>query len=112
MGEVNARLADDHSAIDGVLTELKTALESNDVENSHTKLDLFWARLAVHIRAEHLHLFPTVIEGVWEKHAPGPFFTAAAKTIEHSVKTIISLCTSLHRQFRRSASSESLQTSA
>jgi iron-sulfur cluster repair protein YtfE (RIC family) len=24
-------------------------------------LDLFWARLAVHIRAEHLHLFPTVL---------------------------------------------------
>lgn len=27
----------------------------------YQKLDLFWARLAVHIRAEHLHMFPALL---------------------------------------------------
>ena len=65
--KASRRLADDHNALDQVLKELKAALESGDVKTSHAKLDLFWARLAVHIRAEHLHLFPTVMAGVREK---------------------------------------------
>jgi hypothetical protein len=67
MTEASGRLADDHLAIDQVLKELKTALENGDVETSHAKLDLFWARLAVHIRAEHLHVFPAVVAGVRDK---------------------------------------------
>jgi hemerythrin superfamily protein len=67
MPEASQRLSDDHLAIDSVLKDLKTALEWSDVETSHAKLDLFWARLAVHIRAEHLHLFPTVMTGLREK---------------------------------------------
>ena len=67
MAEARRLLADDHTGIDAVLKDLKTALETGDVETSHAKLDLFWARLAVHIRAEHLHLFPTVMAGVREK---------------------------------------------
>lgn len=54
-------LLDDHRAVDEVLTELLTSLKNNDVKTSYARLDLLWARLAVHIRAEHLHLFPTVI---------------------------------------------------
>ncbi len=42
--------------------KLKSALHAGDVEASHTGLDLFWARLAVHIRAEHLQLFPAIID--------------------------------------------------
>ena len=55
------RLSDDHHAVSEVLEQLLTALDIGDVEMSHSKLDLLWARLAVHIRAEHLHLFPAVI---------------------------------------------------
>ncbi|HEY6120589.1 MAG TPA: hypothetical protein VIV66_11545 [Pyrinomonadaceae bacterium] len=58
------RLADDHSALDEVLKQLQRALDAGDIEASHAKLDLFWARLAVHIRAEHLHLFPSVINAL------------------------------------------------
>ncbi|HTG92640.1 MAG TPA: hypothetical protein VL866_08655 [Pyrinomonadaceae bacterium] len=65
--KASRRLADDHNALDQVLKELKAALESGDVKTSHAKLDLFWARLAVHIRAEHLHLFPTIMVGMREK---------------------------------------------
>ena len=59
--EARQRLSDDHRAVNEVLKQLLTALNNKDVEASYSKLDLLWARLAVHIRAEHLHLFPTVI---------------------------------------------------
>lgn len=57
---VNQRLSDDHQAVDEVLKQLLTALANKDLKASYSKLDLLWARLAVHIRAEHLHLFPAV----------------------------------------------------
>ena len=60
MSEPRRLLADDHEAVGEVLQQLLTALNNNDVQTSHAKLDLLWARLAVHIRAEHLHLFPAV----------------------------------------------------
>ena len=60
MAEVRLRLSDDHYAVSEVLKELLTALNNKDVETSYSKLDLLWARLAVHIRAEHLHLFPAI----------------------------------------------------
>jgi len=53
-------LSDDHEAVHEVLQQLLTALNKKDVQTSHAKLDLLWARLAVHIRAEHLHLFPAI----------------------------------------------------
>ena len=61
VSQVLQRLSDDHDAVSEVLEQLLTALDRRDVETSYAKLDLLWARLAVHIRAEHLHLFPTVI---------------------------------------------------
>ena len=61
--EATKPLAHDHAALDEVLNQLQTALERGDVAASHSKLDLFWARLAVHVRAEHLHLFPAIIDG-------------------------------------------------
>ena len=54
------RLSNDHRGVNEVLKQLLTALQNQDVGTSYAKLDLFWARLAVHIRAEHLHLFPAV----------------------------------------------------
>jgi len=64
MAEVRLRLSDDHEAVSKVLEHLLAALENNDVQMSHSRLDLLWARLAVHIRAEHLHLFPAVLDRV------------------------------------------------
>jgi hemerythrin superfamily protein len=54
-------LPDDHKAVGKILKQLLAALRKNEVAASYAKLDLLWARLAVHIRAEHLHLFPAVI---------------------------------------------------
>lgn len=50
----------DHAELGDLLNQLDAALEANDVAQTHAALDLFWARLAVHIRAEHLHLFPVI----------------------------------------------------
>ena len=60
MSQVRQRLSDDHDAVNEVLKQLLSALHNNDVPTSYSRLDLLWARLAVHIRAEHLHLFPTI----------------------------------------------------
>jgi F0F1-type ATP synthase delta subunit len=54
------RLLDDHQAVSEILEQLLTALDNNDRQTSYARLDLLWARLAVHIRAEHLHLFPAI----------------------------------------------------
>ena len=55
-------LAQDHNEVDRILGKVFEALNSGDTELALKQLDLFWARLAVHIRAEHLVLFPAVIE--------------------------------------------------
>jgi trans-aconitate methyltransferase len=58
--QARQRLSDDHRVVNEGLKQLLAALENRDVEASYAKLDLLWARIAVHIRAEHLHLFPAV----------------------------------------------------
>jgi hemerythrin superfamily protein len=75
LSQASQRLADDHVALDELLRQLKDALDTGDVVASHASLDLFWARLAVHIRAEHLHLFPAVTNGLskaTDDHAGAP----------------------------------------
>ena len=63
LSKATQRLADDHVALDELLKQLHAALDHDDVATAYAKLDLFWAKLAVHIRAEHLHLFPCVLNG-------------------------------------------------
>ena len=64
----NEQLSEDRGAVHEVLAQLLTALKNKEVEASYRKLDLLWARLAVHIRAEHLHLFPAVTSRLPEAH--------------------------------------------
>lgn len=64
--EARQRLSDDHHAVNEVLKQLLTALESDDLQTTYARLDLLWARLAVHIRAEHLHLFPAIASRLTE----------------------------------------------
>jgi hemerythrin superfamily protein len=60
VSEARQLLSDDHHEVGEVLKQLLTALDNKDVAATYSRLDLLWARLAVHIRAEHLHLFPAV----------------------------------------------------
>ena len=62
MGELGYMLSDDHSEVDVLLDDALDKLRGGDLLQAFDALDLFWARLAVHIRAEHLHLFPAVLK--------------------------------------------------
>ena len=70
MSRATATLLHDHQSLDTVLQELRSALSQAEVQESYRRLDLFWARLAMHIRAEHLHLFPTILRAVTDDGQP------------------------------------------
>ena len=53
-------LETDHESLALLLAELDTELAKPNIARAFELLDLFWARLAVHIRAENLHLFPAI----------------------------------------------------
>ena len=58
--DVQSLLERDHDSLGELLVELDAELAKPNFTRAFELLDLFWARLAVHIRAEHLHLFPAV----------------------------------------------------
>lgn len=62
--EPNRLLSEDHAEVDQLRCALMTALDEGDAVATLERLDLFWARLAMHIRAEHLHLFPKVLQAL------------------------------------------------
>src|SRR5919112_1929440 len=69
------QLIADHEELDALGRSLLDAFVRADAAEVLAKLDLVWARLAVHIRAEHLHLFPallTAAEGGASRAAAGP----------------------------------------
>jgi hemerythrin superfamily protein len=66
IGSVQDILTVDHVELDRLLNDAFAALDASDSSAAFSSLDLFWARLAVHIRAEHLRLFPTVLK--WSEH--------------------------------------------
>jgi hypothetical protein len=51
----------DHELLDHLLQRLECALRRRDVVRSFALLDRFWARLAIHIRAENVCLFPAIL---------------------------------------------------
>ena len=61
---VEELLGKDHKQLDKLLGAVLAALEGENSVEAFETLDLFWARLAMHIRAENLHLFPSVLNKV------------------------------------------------
>src|SRR5436309_3446961 len=63
MNETQARelLEEDHRSLGDLFGRLRAALQRADVRDAFDLLDTAWARLAVHVRAEHLCLFPAVL---------------------------------------------------
>jgi hypothetical protein len=57
---VESLLAADHESLAQLLNELDEELSKPNISRAFELLDLFWARLAVHIRAENLGLFPAL----------------------------------------------------
>lgn len=83
---VESLLEDDHASLDQLFVELDLALAQPDVARGFELLDLFWARLAVHIRAEHLHLFPALSNA-----APEPSDKSSMPTREEVEMTLARL---------------------
>ena len=54
----------DHQHLSALLKNLRSALDDPGQTRTFELLDLFWARLAVHIRAENLCLFPALLRAV------------------------------------------------
>jgi hypothetical protein len=69
---VESLLEDDHASLGQLFAYLDEELARPDIARAFELLDLFWARLAVHIRAENLHLFPALA------NAPASLFTGKA----------------------------------
>ena len=83
---MNQLLADDHAELDSLLNDVFTALDAGDARRAFQKLDSFWARLAMHIRAEHLHLFPAILGAIetqklTAENVSPPFLRAAQDAI-------------------------------
>ena len=57
-------LAEDHEALGKLLNALLAALDQRDAPTAFARLDRFWGRLAMHIRGEHLHLFPAILRAL------------------------------------------------
>jgi Hemerythrin HHE cation binding domain len=62
-------LVADHAEVDALLRGVLLAFDGGDAREVFSKLDYLWARLAVHIRAEHLHLFPALLSAASAKGA-------------------------------------------
>lgn len=57
----NDLLSVDHAQVGVLIGDALLAFQDGSgMREAFEKLDLLWARLAIHIRAEHLHLFPAV----------------------------------------------------
>lgn len=71
---MNQKLDHDHAEIDGLLHTAIAALADGAPDRAFVPLDAFWARLAVHIRAENLHLFPALLRAAEEspRHVEAP----------------------------------------
>ena len=78
-GHAASVLAGDHSEIDRLTVNSLAALEDGDKSKAFAALDLLWARLAVHIRAEHLCLFPTILSANFSHTGSGPNVSRSSK---------------------------------
>jgi Hemerythrin HHE cation binding domain len=82
---VSELLEQDHAQLSELLNELEQNLGQHDPGRGFAILDLFWARLAMHIRAENLWLFPAILNARRESfynHGDAPSFEEASAIVE------------------------------
>ena len=80
---IESLLEDDHDSLGELLSKLEVEMAGNSVARTFELLDLFWARLAIHIRAEHLHLFPAV------EDAPAALFDRKGLPAASEVRDVV-----------------------
>ena len=92
-------LVDDHAEVGALLSELARAFERGaGAGEILSKIDYIWARLAVHIRAEHLHLFPALLR---ESQGRGDDSTARTSPAEEGVRAAVERLRDDHDFFMR-----------
>lgn len=79
------KLLSDHRELDKLLEEFLSVLASGSAADALETLDRFWARLAMHIRAEHLHLFPAILAASKTKSLHGK---TTPETIDRTIKEL------------------------
>ena len=57
-------LEEDHAKLGELLKSLSASFDGSDTNETLARLDLLWAHLAVHIRAENLCLFPALLDAL------------------------------------------------
>ena len=57
-------LSNDHVELGALLLELLSSLDEANVDEAYARLDTLWARLAVHIRAENVQVFPDILRAL------------------------------------------------
>lgn len=93
---VESLLEDDHASVGQLLSELDAELAKPNIARAFELLDLFWARLAVHIRAENLHLFPALANA-----APSLFTGKGRVPTSEEAKTLLARLRSDHNFFMK-----------
>ena len=78
-------LSNDHREIDELLASIFGAIEMDSPDKLNGQIDQLWARLAVHIRAEHRYLFPVLIEAA-RKNAPTSELAQELETVIDSLR--------------------------
>jgi len=83
---LNQELDHDHAEIDGLLHAALAALADGAPDRAFAPLDTFWARLAVHIRAENLHLFPALLRAT--KQSPQRVEASSSDTVAERIQQL------------------------
>jgi hypothetical protein len=64
-------LTGDHAEIGVLFDDLASEFDRGEPRRILARLDYLWARLAMHIRAEHLRLFPALLSASETSHSSG-----------------------------------------
>lgn len=70
-----------------MLEQVFDSLGRGDRRQTFLTLDHFWARLAMHIRAEHLHLFPALLQNLRDSNSHGGI-TEAVSLLPNNISVL------------------------
>jgi hemerythrin-like domain-containing protein len=87
-GTIVGLLAADHAELGELFRALLRSLDEGDSDATFARLDVLWARLAVHIRAENLHLFPAILRALETRPAGGRADAARSEGLRDTIERL------------------------
>jgi hypothetical protein len=88
LGTIEDLLGKDHKQLDKLLGAVRATLEGGNSVEVFETLDLFWARLAMHIRAENLHLFPSVLNKRQRENGEGQLEYLPSREVQKAIERL------------------------